>query len=333
MSAGRGLACGTGRIDNAGMPQSLPRVLVLLVPVLSALGCATTPEQRADRLSLESTRLLDDAERQLRALKVEEAERTLAWAEERLVTPELELHPESSLLQQRHAELKAGLQAASMERAARELALEVGRQQQALERARTRMLEAVHAAEPLEAGRSPLGAIRKEVEALLRQVEAGRPLEAKSEAYAVDAAHAARSAERSLVRAQLLERRAEFIEGPLGAWMRAGEREALARDATLLVARREALAAARMALTECEEKGRALLESAPQLEAEHVTVKDTAGAVVAHCTRSSPRIAKLLVGVEKKVAAAERKAAAAEKKAARKAQAEERRKKRQGGRR
>ena len=319
-------------MDNAGMGQSLPRVLVLLAPVLWALGCATTPEQRADRLSLESSHLLDDAERQLRALKVEEAERTLAWAEERLKIPELELHPESSLLWQRHAELKAGLEAASVERAARELVLEVGRQQQALERARTRMLEAVHAAEPLEAGRAPLGAIRQEAEALLRQVEAGKPLEARSEAYAVDAGHAARSAERSLARARLLERRAEFIEGPLGAWTRAGAREESAREAKLLAAQREVLAAARVALTECEEKGKALLESAPQLAAEHVTAKDTAGAVLAHCTRSSPRIAKQLLAVEKKVAAAEKKAAAAEKQAARKAQAEERRKKRQGGR-
>lgn len=234
----------------------------------------------------------------MRALEVDRAEDDLEDAKKALQNPDLEIHPEATMLKDRYLELVARLDVVREEKARRELELAIEEQRQNLERGRTRLLHATDALSQPQIGTREINEVRSAAEALSRVIEEGKKYEAKSTSYADDAAHAQRRVEGAKERIVLAELRLRFIEGPAQSWVRGRSSFADARKEKKVDRRQEKLLAAQRELQECSDGARKLLAENGELATASIVVEGkptTAAGVSTGC-------GKLLTAVEKAVA-------------------------------
>ena len=293
-------------------------VLALSLALLTA--CAHKPKgelARGEAAASDLEQSLRDAERDMRALKVEDAQDDLNDAKEKLKNPDLKLHPEAWLLEQRYNELVGQLAETKRQKEARELELKVEAQRQNLERARTKLLTAMDALDQPDVSSGRIGDVKSAMGELRDRIEDGKALEAKAPSYADDAAHAARGLERARDRIALAELRMAFVEGPASARTRGADLLAAAKKERELTVKQQKLQDARKELQTCADAGAKLSAQHAELAKSQVLVGGkvtTPSAVTTDCERSVKSADKLLAAAEKALA---KKAKADAKKAAR----------------
>lgn len=290
-----------------------PLIVPIVVLSLAVSACAAkSKSRRAEDAATEVDNHLRDAERHMRALDVDRAEDSLEDAKEELQNPDLEYHPEATLLKDRYLELLSRLDVVRAEKAKRELELAVEKQRQELERAKTRLLNAAEALSKPESGRREVDEVRGAMEDLSRVLEDGKQYEAKSTSYADDAAHAQRRVEDAKVRLALADARLRFVDGPAAAWTRGQSQFAEAKKEKDLERRQERYTDARRELLQCKEEGSKLTAERAGLAGAAIMVDGktmSAGSVVTSCEKTIAALDKLAAKNARAVEKAKKKAA------------------------
>jgi hypothetical protein len=185
-----------------------------------ALSCASGPKSKGpegDAQAQEAAGLMLDAERLMRALEIDPAQKKLDKVRALLKDPRVQNHPDQPELWDRFNNDQGDLELAKQERVKRDLQIKVNAQEQALERARGPLLKALEDLDKPDIAAPLLDAVRGSVKKVQEALVPGKALEAQDPGYAEEAKHAQRLIEKAGAAVALGEKRVAFITGPLVA--------------------------------------------------------------------------------------------------------------------
>lgn len=245
----------------------------VLAPLTLAVGLAACGPRSmqariasGERKSERASALLDEADRAMSELEPDRAEARLREAGDLLSDRDVDLYPEGDLLRARLTEARGRLVLCREERARQDLAREVQRRREEVDRALADLRAALPELERKDAGRAQVDHVRDASRRVEQRVEDGKGLEAKDAAYAEYAGQALKQVEEARGRAAVVEKTLEFIAGPMKD---RAEAVALAKRAKAERGLEERLGLytqARRRFVDCTDNGQKLIDQAPGLE-------------------------------------------------------------------
>jgi hypothetical protein len=295
-------------------PTTLPSWLAPLVlsMLLASCGPKNLKERtrHGEKMSDEASSLLDEAEKDLRNLDAAGAEKPLKDAQKLLSHPDIELSPESEMLQSRLKELKARLGPTREEKARRELEAAVDKQRDAIVQAMDGVSTAIEALERKDAGPPQVKALLDAVERTREKLKDGKKLEPKSEDYAASVRRTERSLEQATAKARSVQQVLDFVAGPATTRQ---EAEELVKQAKAEKDPDKQLALytdAHGRFQRCGETAKQLIAKTPELEKSPIQVAGqttTPKAVVSGCGSKADSLQKTVTKLEQAKAAREKK--------------------------
>lgn len=302
---------------------------LLLGVLLAACGPKNLKERtrHGEKISDQAATLLDDAEKDLARLDADKAEDRLKDAEELISNPDIELSPESGMLQSRYSELKARIgptreekarreREAAEEKARRELEAAVEKQRDTIVTAMGEVTTALEALEAKDAGPAQVKAVLDSVERTREKLKDGKKLEPKSEDYAASARRTEQRLEQAVAKVRSAQQVIDFVSGPATARQ---EAEALAKQAKAEKDPDKQLSLytdARSRFQRCVESAKELIAKTPTLEKSPIQVAGqttTPKAVASGCGTRADSLQKTVAKLEQAKAARDKKKASASK--------------------
>ena len=192
--------------------------LAALLGAAWALSCASTQKNKGpegDAQAQEAAGLMLDAERLMRALEIEPAQKKLDKVRELLKDPHVQNHPDQPELWDRFNNDQGDLELAKKERVKRDLQIKVNAQEQTLERARGPLLKALEDLDKPDITAPQVEVVRTSAKKVQEALVPGKPLEAQDPGYAEEAKHALRLIDKATAAVTLGDKRVAFITGPL----------------------------------------------------------------------------------------------------------------------
>lgn len=294
-------------------------VLLLLGLLLAACGPKSLKDRtrHGEKLSDEASTLLDEAERALGKLEPDRAEGPLKHAQKLLSHPDVELSPESGMLQTRLTELKARVAPVREEKARREFEATVDKQRDVIVQAMLDVSNAVDAIDRKDPTPEQHKALLDAIERTRDRLKEGKKLEAKSEDYAASVRRTEKRLEDAEAKARSAQMVIEFVYGPAAARLEAEELVKKAKaerdpDQQLTI-----YTDARDRFQQCGETAKQLIAKTPLLESRTLVVAGqptTTKAVISGCDTRATSLQKTVTKLEKAKEAREKRKAARSKK-------------------
>lgn len=225
-------------------------------------------ENRAERAS----ELIDEADREMRALEPDRAERKLKEAREQLSDRDVDLYPEGDLLRSRLTEANERLVLCRDERNRRDLEVEAQKRQQEVEKALAELKSAQDDLGHRTSGKTEVDHARDAARRVRDRLEDGKSFEAKDKKYGEFAQQARKQMDEVLAKAAILEKTLEFASGPLGErkeGMALSDKAKAERD---MDKRLGLYTQARKRFVACNEDGLKLISATPGLDKATVEV-------------------------------------------------------------
>jgi len=301
-------------------PSVLPTWLapLLLGVLLAACGPKNLKERtrHGEKISDQASSLLDDAESDLAKLDADKAEDRLEDAKELLANPDIELSPESGMLQSRYSELKARLGPTREEKARRELEAAVEKQRDIIVQAMSEVSTALEALEAKDAGPAQVKALLDSVESTREKLKDGKKLESKSEDYAASARRTEQRLDQAVAKARSVQQVIDFVSGPATTRQEAEELVKQAKAEKDLDKQLSLYTDARDRFQRCGETAKQLIAKTPVLEKSPIQVAGqttTPKAVASGCGTRADSLQKTVAKLEQAKAAREKKKASASK--------------------
>ncbi|MHB8878282.1 MAG: hypothetical protein ACYC8T_31690 [Myxococcaceae bacterium] len=252
-----------------------------------AAGCAgksklTPGERKAEEVEA----LLFEAERELKALNIEEAKSILDEVRPKLRDPVFNESPESALLSERFSQDVSELELGAVLRQKRDLESASNTARQKLDKAMTELLKATEALSRKDIGEAQVSDVREALEEVTEELGENKTMEPKSPGYADEAKHARRLIERTAEPLALAKARVTFRKGPVGDLEEGRELLQKAQKESEPVRRKELSSEALTKFQSCAKAGRAQLTASPALATAVVLDQpkaNTAVAAVAAC--------------------------------------------------
>jgi hypothetical protein len=302
-------------------PFVAPSWLIILLLGLLLAGCGPKSlkerTRHGEKLSDESSTLLDEAERALGNLDPDRAEGPLRHAQKLLSHPDIELSPESGMLQSRLAELKARVGPAREEKARREFETAVDKQRDAIVQAMLDVSNAVEAIDRKDPSLEQHQALLDTIERTRNKLKEGKKLEAKSEDYAASVRRTEKRLEDASAKAQSAKVVIDFVYGPAANHLRAEELVKKAKAEKDPDQQLTFYTDARDRFQQCGETAKQLIAKTPILESRAIVVAGqttTAKAVMSGCETRAGALQKTVTKLEKAKEAREKKKNARSKK-------------------
>lgn len=235
-----------------------------------AVGCGPKTLEahlaQAEKRGAEAESLLDEAGRQLDAMRPDKAEGPIGEAKAILTDPDLGYYPERALLEERLKEAERRVVDVRATLARRELEGKLKVRRQTVERALAALKKAIDDLHTPGAGGSQVRAARGAVDDLDSAVKEGKDLEPQDKGYADVARGARKTLADAAAEVRLVEKTVAFQDGPMKAREAA---VALLKQAAAekkdKKKRRELFVAARDKFRTCSDDGKALLAESPEL--------------------------------------------------------------------
>lgn len=301
-------------------PSVLPSWLapLLLGVLLAACGPKNLKERtrHGEKISDQASTLLDDAEKDLARLDADKAEDRLQDAQELLANPDIELSPESEMLQSRYSELKARIGPTREEKARRELEAAVEKQRDTIVTAMGEVTSALEALEAKDAGPAQVKAVLDSVERTREKLKDGKKLEPKSEDYAASARRTEQRLEQAVAKARSAQQVIDFVSGPAAARQEAEDLVKQAKAEKDPDKQLSLYTDARSRFQRCGEAAKELIAKTPALEKSPIQVAGqttTPKAVASGCGTRADSLQKTVAKLEQAKAAREKKKASASK--------------------
>ncbi len=295
-------------------PCVIPSWLVplLLGLLLAACGPKSLKERtrNGEKLSDEATTLLDEAEKELRALDPDGAEAPLKDAQKLLSHPDIELSPESEMLRSRLTELKDRVGPTREEKARRELEAAVEKQRDAIVQAMNDVSNALDALEQKDAGPAQVKALLDAVERTRDKLKDGKKLEAKSEDYAASVRRTEKRLDQATEKARSVQQVLDFVAGPATTRQEAEELAKKAKAEKDPDKQLSLYTDARDRFQRCGETAKQMIAKVPELEKSPIQVAGqttTPKAVVSGCGTRADSLQKTVAKLEQAKAAREKK--------------------------
>jgi hypothetical protein len=305
------------------MRRTSPALLSWLAPLLLGVLLASCGPKNlkertrhGEKISDQASSLLDDAERDLAKLDADGAQESLADAKELLAHPDIELSPESGMLQSRYSELQARVAPAREEKARRELEAAVEKQRDTIVQAMSAVSTAVEALEAKDAGPAQVKAVLDSVENTREKLKGGKTLEAKSEDYAASVRRTEQRLEQAVAKARSAQQVIDFVSGPATTRQEAEELVKQAKTEKDPDKQLSLYTDARARFQRCGETAKQLIAKTPALEKSPIQVAGqttTPKAVASGCGTRADSLQKTVAKLEQAKAAREKKKASASK--------------------
>lgn len=292
---------------------------LLLGLLLAACGPKSLKDRtrHGEKLTDEASELLDEAERALRNMNPDRAESPLKHAQTLLSHPDIELSPESGMLQSRLAELKARVGPAREEKARREFEAAVDKQRDAIVMAMLDVSNAVEAIDRKDPSLEQHQTLLDAIERTRAKLKEGKKFEAKSEDYAASVRRTEKRLEDAAATAQSAKVVIDFVYGPAANLLRAEEAVKKAKAERDPDQQLAFYTDARDRFQQCGETARQLIAKTPILENRSIVVAEqttTTKAVMSGCDTRASALQKTVTRLEKAKAAREKKKNARSKK-------------------
>jgi hypothetical protein len=302
-------------------PAVIPSWLapLLLGVLLTACGPKNLKERtrHGEKLSDEASSLLDEAEKALRNLDADRAEAELKDAQKLLSQPDIELSPESEMLESRYTELKARIGPTREEKARKDLDAAVDKQRDSLMQAMNEVSTAIEALDRKDAGPAQVKAVLEAVDHTRDRLKEGKKLEAKSEDYGASARRTEQRLEQATAKAKSVQQMLDFVSGPATARQEAEELVKKAKAEKDPDKQLSLYTDARDHFQRCGETAKQMIAKTPELEKSSIQVAGqttTPKAVVSSCGTKADSLQKTVTKLEQAKAAREKKKAAKAKK-------------------
>jgi hypothetical protein len=292
---------------------------LLLGLLLAACGPKSLKERtrHSEKLSDEASSLLDDAERSLSNLEPDRAEVPLKHAQKLLSHPDIELSPESGMLQSRLTELKARVGPAREEKARREFEAAVDKQRDAIVQAMLDVSNASDAIDRKDPSPEQHKALLDAIERTRDRLKEGKKLEAKSEDYAASVRRTEKRLDDATAKAQSAKLVIDFVYGPAAARLEAEELVKKAKAERDPDQQLTLYTDARDRFQQCGETAKQLIAKTPILENRSIVVAGqttTTKAVISGCDTRAGSLQKTVAKLEKAKEAREKRKNARSKK-------------------
>lgn len=291
---------------------------LLLGVLLAACGPKNLKERtrHGEKISDQASTLLDDAEKDLARLDADKAEDRLKDAQELLANPDIELSPESEMLQSRYSELKARIGPTREEKARREVEAAVEKQRDTIVTAMGEVTSALKALEAKDAGPAQVKAVLDSVERTREKLKDGKKLEPKSEDYAASVRRTEQRLEQAVAKARSAQQVIDFVSGPATARQEAEDLVKQAKAEKDPDKQLSLYTNARSRFQRCGESAKELIAKTPALEKSPIQVAGqttTPKAVASGCGTRADSLQKTVAKLEQAKAAREKKKASASK--------------------
>jgi hypothetical protein len=291
---------------------------LLLGVLLAACGPKNLKDRtrQAEKISDQASSLLDDAERELSRMDADKAESRLKDAKKLMAHPDIELSPESGMLQSRYSELTAQLGPTREEKARRELEAAVEKQRDTIVQAMSDVSTALEALEAKDAGPAQVKAVLDSVERTRDKLKDGKKLEPKSEDYAASVRRTELRLEQAVAKARSAQQVIDFVSGPATTRQEAEELVKQAKAEKDPDKQLSLYTDARERFQRCGETAKELIAKTPALEKAPILVAGqttTPKAVASGCGTRADSLQKTVTKLEQAKAAREKKKASASK--------------------
>jgi hypothetical protein len=292
---------------------------LLLGLLLAACGPKSLKERtrHSEKLSDEASSLLDDAERSLSNMEPDRAEVPLKHAQKLLSHPDIELSPESGMLQSRLTELKARVGPAREEKTRREFEAAVDKQRDAIVQAMLDVSNASDAIDRKDPSPEQHKALLDAIERTRDRLKEGKKLEAKSEDYAASVRRTEKRLDDATAKAQSAKLVIDFVYGPAAARLEAEELVKKAKAERDPDQQLTLYTDARDRFQQCGETAKQLIAKTPILENRSIVVAGqttTTKAVISGCDTRAGSLQKTVAKLEKAKEAREKRKNARSKK-------------------
>jgi hypothetical protein len=276
-----------------------PRLALLIVVLAAACGPKGLQARliNSEKRAGAADNALDEAEKAMKALEPDDAERALNEAKEALADPDIEYYPEREMIRDRLKRDEEFLPRVRAERERRDLELKVAERRKKIDEVFAEYRPAMAAMRKAGAEKDQVSKAVSLADDVEEELDDGKELEPKDAAYAAYAADLRKQLEHDAPERKLARARVEFVDAVGELRHDAMEKAKVARSEKKREARAEAWGEAREKYAGCAEKGQKRLAETPELVRAAILLegaRTTPEAVVAFCATQVDAVTRLL---------------------------------------